>query len=120
MDPALGVTTALALAMHEVPQEIVEFGVLLRAGYTKKRAVLLNLISASIILLGTLLVMTLSAGFAEYTWILVGLAAGNILFLAASYLLPRIHGNLSHYGNIWYSVTAITFGFLIMTMILVS
>ena len=45
-------------------------------------------------------------------------AAGNLLFLAASDLLPRIHGNLSHYGSIWNSTIAIVIGFVLMTSVL--
>jgi len=118
IDPAVGVATAVGLALHEVPQEIVEFGVLVRAGYTRLRAAALNLLSASTIILGTLLVILLSSQFGEYVWVLTGLAAGNLLFLAASDLLPRIHGNLQHYGSIWYSAVAIALGFLLMTLIL--
>lgn len=119
IDPTVGVATAIALALHEIPQEIVEFGVLVRAGYTRWRAALLNLFSASTIIFGTLLVMLISGQAADYVWVLTGLAAGNLLFLAASDLLPRIHGNLGHYGNIWHSAASITFGFIIMTTMLV-
>jgi zinc and cadmium transporter len=118
IDPAVGVATAIGLALHEVPQEIVEFGILLRAGYTRLQAVLLNLVSASTVVLGTAVVILLSEHISEYVWILVGLAAGNLLFLAASDLLPRIHGNLAHYRSIWYSAFAILVGFFLMTLVL--
>lgn len=118
VDPAIGVATAIGLSLHEIPQEIVEFGILIRAGYTRLRAVLLNLLSASTVILGTLLVILLSTHLAEYVWVLVALAAGNLLFLAASDLLPRVHGNLTDYRGIWYSAFSIMLGFLIMTTIL--
>lgn len=118
IDPAVGVATAIGLALHEIPQEIVEFGVLVRAGYTRWRAAAANLLSSSTIILGTLLVMLISGQASEYVWVLTALAAGNLLFLAASDLLPRIHGNLGHYGNIWHSTISIAFGFVIMTAML--
>ncbi len=118
VDPAVGMATAIGLALHEVPQEIVEFGVLVRAGYTRMQAALRNLLSASTIIVGTVLVMLLSSQLAEYVWVLTGLAAGNLLFLAASDLLPRIHGNLSHYHNIWYSTISIALGFVLMTVLI--
>lgn len=118
IDPAVGVATAIGLALHEVPQEIVEFGILLRAGYTRSRAVMLNLLSASSIVFGTVLVILLSEHIAEYVWVLIGIAAGNLLFLAASDLLPRIHGNLTHYRSIWYSALSILLGFAMMTLVL--
>lgn len=118
IDPSVGIVTAVALALHEIPQEIVEFGVLLRAGYTKRQAALRNLLSASSIILGTFVVMLL-AGFAEdWIWLATGIAAGNLLFLAASDLLPRIHGNLKNYGSIWHATTAIVLGFIAMTVVI--
>lgn len=119
IDPTVGVATAIGLALHEIPQEIVEFGVLIRAGYTRMKALLLNFVSASTIILGVIAVFILSEHAGEYVWVLTALAAGNLLFLAASDLLPRIHGNLKHYGSIWNSAGSILAGFLIMTAILV-
>ena len=119
IDPTVGVATAIGLALHELPQEIVEFGILLRAGYSKTKAALYNFISASSIVLGLLLMFVVSSHAEEYTWILTGIAAGNLLFLAASDLLPRIHGNLKNYGSIWHSTVSITLGFLIMTSVLI-
>ncbi|MCB9815401.1 ZIP family metal transporter [Candidatus Nomurabacteria bacterium] len=118
IDPTVGVATAIGLAMHEIPQEIVEFGVLIRAGYTRLQAAILNLISASTIVLGTVVVLFLYNSADEYVWILVGLAAGNMLYLAAGDLIPRIHDNLKHYGSIWRSTISIAVGFILMTLLL--
>ena len=118
IDPSVGFATAIALALHEVPQEIVEFGVFIRAGYTRTQAALRNLLSASTIILGTGIVLIVSEHGSEWVWVLSGLAAGNLLFLAASDLLPRIHGNLDHYGNVWYATAAIVIGFILMTLLI--
>ena len=118
IDPAVGVTTAIGLALHEIPHEIVEFGVLTRAGYSKRKAMFYNFLSASTIILGTLLIIIISEHAEEYIWIITGVAAGNLLFLAASDLLPRIHGNLKNYGSIWHSTLSIVLGFIIMTSLL--
>jgi zinc and cadmium transporter len=119
IDPSIGFATAIGLALHEIPQEIIEFGVLMRAGYTKKKAALFNLLSASSIILGTLLIILIAEHAGQYIWILTGIAAGNLLFLAASDLLPRIHGNLNEYGNIWKSTISIILGFTFMTIVLI-
>ena len=118
IDPAIGFATAIGLALHEIPQEIVEFGVLIRGGFSKTRATLLNLLSASSIIIGTLFIILVAEHAEGYIWLLTGIAAGNLLFLAASDLLPRIHGNLSHYGSIWRSALSILVGFALMTAIL--
>lgn len=118
LDPAIGTATAIGLALHEIPQEIVEFGIFIRAGYTRMQAALRNLLSASSIVVGTGLTVLLAEQGSEWIWILTGIAAGNLLFLAASDLLPRIHGNLKNYGNIWNAALAIVVGFVFMSMVL--
>lgn len=119
INPAVGVATAVGLALHEIPQEIVEFGVLVRAGYTRLEAAARNLASASSIILGTLATLALAEHAEEGIWIVTGLAAGNLLYLAASDLLPRIHGTLPNYGSFWNTVVAMIVGFTIMTGTLV-
>lgn len=118
IDPTVGIATAIGLALHEIPQEIVEFGVLVRAGYTKSKAAFYNLLSASSIVLGVLLISIIAEHAEGYIWLITGIAAGNLLFLAASDLLPRIHGNLKHYGSIWHSTLSIILGFVVMTSVL--
>jgi len=119
IDPGVGFAVAIGLALHEIPQEIVEFGVLVRAGYSRTRAALLNLLSASSIVLGTLFILLVAEHAGEYIWLLTGIAAGNLLYLAASDLLPRIHGNVERYGSVWHSSISIILGFAIMTSVLV-
>src|SRR5690606_34542622 len=82
VNPALGVAVAIGLALHEIPQEIVEFGVLVRGGYSKMQAALLNLLSASSIIVGTAITILLAEYTADYVWIITGIAAGNLLFIA--------------------------------------
>lgn len=119
INPVLGVATAIGLALHEIPQEIVEFGVLVRGGYTRKEAALRNLLSASTIIVGTALTLWLFAIAEEYVWVITGLAAGNLLFIAATDLLPRIHHNLKNYSSFWYTALSLIVGFAVMTAVLI-
>ncbi|MBP6923943.1 MAG: ZIP family metal transporter [Candidatus Pacebacteria bacterium] len=114
VDPAVGVAVAFGLAIHEIPQEIVEFGVLLRAGYNRTQAAIRNLISASTIVFGTLIIILIAEHADEYVWLLTGFAAGNLLYLAASDLLPRIHGQLKEYGGMNKAAIFIVIGFMVM------
>lgn len=118
INPAAGVGVAIGLALHEVPQEIVEFGVLVRAGYSRKKAALLNLLSASTIIVGTLIILFIAKQAEAYVWVLSAFAAGNLLYLAAGDLLPRIHGDVKQYGSVWRSTLAIVIGFIIMTSVI--
>jgi len=116
VDPTIGIAVAIGLALHEIPQEIVEFGILMRAGYTRIQAILRNLLSASSIVVGTLVVILVAEHADEYVWILTGIAAGNLLYLAASDLLPRIHqtGKKTVFAN----TLAIVLGFALMSTII--
>lgn len=118
VDPAIGVAAAVGIALHEIPQEVVEFGVLIRAGYSRKEAIARNLLSASTVVIGTVGTILFASAFGEYLWIITGLAAGNLLFVAASELLPKIHGNLKHYDSIWHATLAILIGFMLMVTVI--
>lgn len=118
IDPTLGVAVAIGLALHEIPQEIVEFGVLVRGGYSRFEAAWRNLISASTIIIGTALTILLSSAAEEYIWIITGIAAGNLLYIAATDLLPRVHGTLRGYQSFWLTLIALVAGFGIMTTVL--
>lgn len=115
VDPTVGMITAIGLALHEIPQEIVEFGVLVRGGYSRLEAALRNFLSASSIILGTIATLLLAEAAGEYVWLIVGVAAGNLLYLAAADLLPRVHDNLRGYGSFWFTVVMMVLGFLVMT-----
>ncbi|OGG85608.1 hypothetical protein A2392_02470 [Candidatus Kaiserbacteria bacterium RIFOXYB1_FULL_46_14] len=119
IDPTLGIAVAVGLALHEIPQEIVEFGVLIRGGYSRFEAAWRNLLSASSIIVGTVITILLAATLEEYIWIITGLAAGNLLYIAATDLLPRVHGNLKNYQSFWYTFSSIVMGFVVMTGVLI-
>lgn len=87
----LGIATMLAVAAHEIPQEIGDFGVLVYGGFQKKRALLLNLLTALTALLGGLLGYFLSSYMENTLIFLLPFAAGGFLYIAAVDLLPEIH-----------------------------
>ncbi len=119
VDPALGIAVAVGLALHEIPQEIVEFGVLIRGGYSRLEAALLNLLSASSIVFGTIITILLADSLADYVWVITGVAAGNLLYIAAGDLLPRVHGSLASYGSFWKTLGTMVIGFAAMTSVLI-
>lgn len=87
----LGLTTTLAIALHEIPSEIGRFGVLLRSGMAGKQAVLFNFLSALTAILGTILSLAIGAHFAGYTAALVPITAGGFIYIAGSDLIPELH-----------------------------
>lgn len=88
VDFKLGVTAWLAAAAHEVPQELGDFGVLLRGGWSKSQALKYNFASALMFLLGGLMAYVASAN-RDITF-LIPFAAGNFLYIGAADLIPEI------------------------------
>jgi len=87
----LGITTALAVAAHEVPQEIADMGILLANGVTKRKALLLNFLSALTALIGALIALAFSAFILKYLFIFLAIAAGHFIYIAAADLIPELH-----------------------------
>ena len=87
----LGVTTALAVIAHEIPQEAGDFAVLLSAGYSRSRALLLNLASAGGGLLGASLMLLSGAQAPRAVPYVLAFAAGNFMYVAMSDLIPTLH-----------------------------
>lgn len=91
----LGATTALAVAAHEIPQEVGDFAILLAAGQSKSRAVLLNLAAGGAGLIGASAMLLFGAQTPAAVPYVLAFAAGNFLYVAMADLIPNLHrGNL--------------------------
>ncbi len=87
----VGVATTLAVALHELPQEIGDFGVLLHAGYPARKALWLNFLSASAAILGTLIALLLGGRSAAFSQAMLPITAGSFIYIAGSDLVPEMH-----------------------------
>jgi zinc and cadmium transporter len=87
----LGVTTALAVATHEIPQEVGDVAILLRAGFTRGRAFILNLLSGIGGILGAAGMLLASQSLPNVLPYVLAFAAGNFLYVAMSDLIPDLH-----------------------------
>ena len=96
-DVRVGITTWLAAAAHEVPQELGDFGVLVHGGWSHRRALAFNVLSASTFLVGGVLAWAVSARF-DTSW-LIAFAAGNFLYIAASDLVPEVNRHHDPWRN---------------------
>jgi zinc and cadmium transporter len=99
VSPGLGLSTTVAVLLHEIPQEVGDFGILVHSGLTVRRALMINLMSASVAILGT--VVALIAGTAApvaVTSALVPLTAGGFVYIAAADLIPELHHDQSLRG----------------------
>lgn len=96
----LGIVTTLAVGLHEIPQELGDFGVLVYGGFSKTRALIFNFISALTAIAGGVV------GYFVYSFLhdsivyLLPFAAGNFIYIAAADLIPEI----KHRGSLGRSV----------------
>lgn len=93
ISPSTGVITTIAVAAHEIPQEIGDFGILLKNGMSRRRVLLVNAFSALATTVAA--VITFALGDADHlpVPILLGVTAGFFIYIAASDIIPEIHEN---------------------------
>lgn len=99
VDPALGWLTTLAIAAHEIPQEIGDFIVLLNAGYTRTRALVYNVLSGLAAVLGGIVgyfSLGVAADLLPYVLIF---AAASFIYVALADLVPDLHRHSRHRGE---------------------
>ena len=87
----LGMTTAIAVAAHEIPQEVGDVAILLRAGYSRTRALTLNVLSAVGGIAGATAMVLASQALPQVLPFVLAFAAGNFLYVAMSDLIPDLH-----------------------------
>jgi zinc and cadmium transporter len=86
----LGVATTIAVALHEIPQEIGDFGILVHAGMSPRRALLFNFLSAVVAIVGGVVTLSLSSVVSGIETWLVPLTAGGFVYIASTDLLPEL------------------------------
>ncbi len=91
VDPGLGLVTTAVVILHEVPQELGEFGVLIYGGFTRRRAILLNLLTALTALAGGAVGYFFSLYVRGLQIPLVAFAAGGFVYIALADLVPELH-----------------------------
>jgi zinc and cadmium transporter len=94
VDPALGVVTALAVAAHEIPQEVGDYIVLVNAGFSRARALLYNALSGAAAVVGGVAGYFLIAPWEEWFPYLMVLAASSFVYVALADLLPQMQQRL--------------------------
>jgi len=87
----LGVSTAVAVAAHEVPQEVGDFAILLHAGYSRSRALLLNVLSAIASAVGAIASLVAFEFVPRLLPYVLALAAASFLYVAMADLIPGLH-----------------------------
>lgn len=87
----VGIFTAIAVFAHEVPQEIGDFGLMLHKGLSRKRIVIVNVISAAVAFIGAIITYLLGNVLEGYLPVFLAITAGFFIYIASSDLIPEIH-----------------------------
>lgn len=95
-NPVLGLATTLAIAAHEIPQEIGDFSILYNQGWAKKKIVLVNILQSLLTIPGILLGYYAGSSLESSLPYLLAGAAGIFLYIAASDLIPELHHRAGH------------------------
>ncbi len=115
----IGITTTIAIILHEIPQEIGDFGVLIHSGYGKKKALFFNFLSALSAFGGAILLLSFRSIPESFLNAMLPFTAGTFLYIASSDLVPELHKNSKgNLKNIIYELIGIGIGLFAMYMLL--
>jgi zinc and cadmium transporter len=109
----VGLATTLAVMLHEIPQEVGDFAVLIHAGYTKRRALFLNFLSALTALLGGVFFFALGEIATSVTTYFIPLTAGGFIYIAVADLIPELHKSKRRRDSV-YQIGAVILGVFMM------
>lgn len=114
----IGVASTLAVLFHEIPQEIGDFGVLIYGGFSKKRAIKLNLLTAITAIAGAVIAIILSSIIDDFIPLLIPFAAGNFIYIAGSDLIPELRKDSCAPEKAITQMMAIILGVAVMALLL--
>ncbi len=112
-----GIATTIAVALHEIPQEISDFGVLLHGGFSVPRALLLNFGSALFAVVGAVIALTLNSYVKGIGFFITAIAIGAFIYIAGSDLIPELHKHPETKASV-LQLIAFVLGILIMAALL--
>jgi len=118
VDVKLGLATFLAVFLHEIPQEIGDFGVLLHAGLPVKKALLWNFVSSIAAFVGVFVSLLVGQYLGGYSLFMILFAAGGFIYIAGSDLIPELH-HQNEINQACKQFLAITTGVALMALLLI-
>lgn len=114
----VGVATTLAVILHEIPQEIADFGLLIHAGWTRGKALLWNFLSALSAFLGVGIVLLVGERIENLVPLAAAFTAGAFIYIAGSDLVPELH-KTTGLGRTAAQILAVALGFGVMFLLAV-
>ena len=90
-DIHLGIVTSVAVATHEIPQEVGDFAVLLNSGFSRKKALLFNVLASLTTVVGALLAYYSLSNLQSILPYVLAVAASSFIYIAVADLIPGLH-----------------------------
>jgi zinc and cadmium transporter len=100
--PELGLATTFAVTVHEVPQEIADFSILMSGGFQLRTALLLNFLSGLTAILGAILFWAFAGALEDHLAWFMTATAGMFIYIAGSDLIPQVHHHRTAPGSLIY------------------
>lgn len=110
----LGLTTTLAVLLHEIPQEVGDFGILVNAGYPVKKALIYNFTAALTSVLGAVLALSVGPLAQSFSLIMIPITAGGFIYIAGADLVPQVQEECGSAGITLSHFVAIVLGIGLM------
>jgi zinc and cadmium transporter len=112
----IGITTTVAIVLHEIPQEIGDFGILVNGGMSIKKALLFNLLAALMAFLGAVMTILIGAQVENYAVYLLPVTAGGFIYIAGPDLIPELQQEVKLPSSI-LQFLAILMGVVVMALL---
>jgi zinc and cadmium transporter len=114
----IGITTGLAVLLHEIPQEIGDFGILIHSGMLVKKALMFNFLSGLVALLGVVFALAVESKIKGFSNYLIPITAGGFLYIAGSDLIPQLHkDHEARLSTSFLQLVSIVLGVAVMTLL---
>jgi zinc and cadmium transporter len=113
----VGIATTVAVVLHEIPQEIGDFGVLVHGGFSKAKALFYNFLIGLTSVLGAVIALFVGIYTENLTMFLIPFAAGGFIYIAGSDLIPELHKEVAVKKSFFQLVTFIL-GIAVMSLLL--
>ncbi|MBN1118777.1 MAG: ZIP family metal transporter [Bacteroidales bacterium] len=117
IDVPTGIIATLAVLAHELPQEIGDFAVLIQAGYTRKKALLYNLLSACSAFIGGIIILAFPSINTEISHYILPLAAGGFIYIALADLVPELNSTVNNKSS-FFQILSLIAGVFLMWLLL--
>ncbi len=112
----IGIATTVAVILHEIPQEIGDFGILLYGGLTRSRALLLNFLCATLAIFGCLFSLVIGPKLNDFALYVLPFTAGGFIYIAGSDLIPELNKEIRISESAW-QLASMALGILVMALL---